>query len=72
MLPCAPQAELFFHKFFNLSTVKSKRDKKAEEKRLKEEAAGDEADSDGLGSDVDDDDIDRLIEGHEKVRRGAD
>ena len=60
-------AELFFHKFFNLSSVKTKKEKKDEKKHRKNGDGEDEADSDG-GVDSDDEDIDRMIEGEEQVR----
>ncbi len=64
------QAELFFHKFYNLNAVKSKRDKADTKKRKAGEADDDdEEDAGGAAAvDSDDEDIDKMIEGEEQVR----
>lgn len=65
---CVRQADLFFHRFYNLASTKTKRERREEERQRRKEE-GDDADDDGLGADSgDDDEIDRLIEREEQVR----
>lgn len=68
LLPCVcRQADLFFHRFYNLASTKTKRERREEERQRRKEE-GDDADDDGLGADSgDDDEIDRLIEREEQV-----
>jgi hypothetical protein len=58
-------AELFFHKFFNLSSTKTKKDKRDEKRARKHGDKDDEEDIEGVDSD--DEDIDKMIEGEEQV-----
>lgn len=60
-------ADLFFHKYYNLSAVRAR---KALAKKRKRDGE-DNDDSDGSLEDADDDELDEFMEDQEKVGRGA-